>query len=225
MRKYKLSVIIPTLNEELYIKRCIDSVKLLNPIEIIVVDGGSNDRTVEIARLGGALVIKSEKGRGVQLQKGALAAKGDILLFIHADAVIKQKVNFDKIIEAGFGGGFFKLEFDVDSLPIRLVERFANFRSSFHSLPYGDQAIFVRKDIFLQTGGFKAYPFLEDIDFVIRLRKKARLFCLPYYVTVSSRRLIKPIPLSPILVSIRNVMIVLLLFLGVSPNKLVKFYK
>lgn len=226
MIKHKLSVIIPTLNEELHIKRCIDSLRILEPTQIIVVDGGSTDRTTDIAKLEGALVIQSEKGRGIQLQKGALAATGDILLFVHADAVITGHVDFDKIIDAGFGGGFFKLKFDVGSFQIRLVETFANFRACFHSLPYGDQAIFVRKDIFQQVGGFKAYPFLEDVDFVIRLKKKnIRLHSLPHYVVVSSRRLNKSIPLSPILVSIRNVLIVLLMFLGVSPNKLIKLYK
>ncbi len=198
---------------------------MLNPTEIIVVDGGSTDSTVEIAKLEGIQVIKSEKGRGIQLQKGALSATGDILLFIHADAIIKQEVDFDKIIDAGFGGGFFKLKFDADSFTIRLVEIFANFRARLHSLPYGDQAIFVKKDVFQQMGGFKPYPFLEDIDFVLRLRRKYRLYCLSDYVIVSSRRLIKPIPLSPILVSVRNVLIVLLMFLGVKPDKLIKLYK
>lgn len=222
----KLSVIIPTLNEEKFIHLSLESAKKLNPVDIIVVDGGSIDKTKEIAEKEGALVIESLRGRGIQLNRGALLAKGDILLFLHADAFITkgEAINFERLID-GYGGGFFKLKFDNPSLSTSIVEFFANLRSRLFQLPYGDQAIFIRRDIFERLGSFKEYPFLEDLDFVWRLRKVAKLRCIPYCVTVSARRIKKGYPLSPIIVSLRNVFIAILFILGISPYRLIRLYK
>lgn len=221
----RLSIIIPSLNEERHIERCIESARLLKPDEIIVVDGGSKDGTVELAKICGARVINSERGRGAQLQMGASASFCDMLLFLHADAVITESFNVRGVIEAGYIGGFFRLQFNQRSIAIRLVELFANLRARLFSLPYGDQAIFVRRDIFEEIGGFKDYPFLEDIDMVLRLRKKGKLLALSVPVIVSSRRLKKGFPLAPIFVSLRNVVIALLFMAGISPFRLIKLYK
>ncbi|MGB9716349.1 MAG: TIGR04283 family arsenosugar biosynthesis glycosyltransferase [Thermodesulfovibrionales bacterium] len=248
-----ISIIIPTYNEEERIRCCIESVRKLNPFEIIVVDGGSTDRTREIAKDEGAIVIQSPKGRGIQMNKGASLAKGDILLFLHADTIIANETSFlchTKIIPGSkeiqkqsvkqvqenvldeisdisdkYIGGFFRLRFDDDSLSTRLVEFFANLRARLLSLPYGDQAIFIRRDIFEKIGGFKEYLFLEDIDLVIRLRKLGKLKYIPYCVIASSRRIKKGFPFSPIIVSLRNALIALLFLLGVKPLSLVKIYK
>ncbi|MCX7793319.1 MAG: TIGR04283 family arsenosugar biosynthesis glycosyltransferase [Thermodesulfovibrionales bacterium] len=221
----KLSVIIPALNEENFIIRCIESAKTLNPSEIIVVDAGSSDKTAELAEREGALVIKSSPGRGIQLMKGALASEGEILMFLHADSIISEPLDIKSYINNGFSGGFLRLKFDYHTLSLRLVEFFANLRAKLLNLPYGDQAIFVRRDIFYEIGGFRDYPFLEDIDFVMRLRKRGRLASIPVPVIVSSRRLLKGYPLSPIFVSLRNVMIVMLFLMGFSPFKLKRLYK
>jgi len=221
-----LSVIIPALNEEKYISDCIRAVKELDPLEIIVVDGGSADRTAKIAGESGAVVIQSSKGRGIQMNKGALLARGGILLFLHADTLLPEiKNSFALAFFNSCVGGFFKLKFDDDSISTRLVEFFANVRARLLSLPYGDQAIFVKRDIFKKVGGFKEYPFLEDIDIATRVRKFGRLKCLPFYVIASSRRIRKGYPLSPILVSLRNVMLALLFLTGLSPFRLIKLYK
>lgn len=261
MQDKSISIIIPTYNEEKRIKACIESSKRLNPFEIIVVDGGSTDRTREIAKDTGAIVIQSPKGRGVQMNRGAAIAKGDILLFMHADTVIANELNFlchpelvswdQKVPKQAYSeeiprqvqnntfrfqkeildisnkyiGGFFRLKFDDNSLSTRLVEFFANLRARLFSLPYGDQAIFIKKDIFKKIGGFKEYPFLEDIDLAIRLRKIGSLKYIPLNVIASSRRLKQDYILSPIFVSLRNVIIALLFMLGVEPSKLVRFYK
>ncbi|MCX8030129.1 MAG: TIGR04283 family arsenosugar biosynthesis glycosyltransferase [Thermodesulfovibrionales bacterium] len=224
----KITVIIPVFNEKENIISCIENVKRINPLEILVVDGGSSDNTCELAKNHGAKVISSKKGRGIQLAEGAKEAKGDLLLFIHADARLpKNLINGDltKVFNDGYIGGFFRLRFDSDSLSIRIVETFANLRSSLFSLPYGDQAIFVSKKTYEEIGGFKEYPFLEDLDFALRARRLGRLKGLDMPVTVSSRRLKKGYLLSPIIVSLRNVMIALLFIFGFKPEKLVRLYK
>lgn len=223
-----ISIIIPTLNEQTRLADCLDSIQKLNPLEIIVVDGGSSDATCELAQRYGAKVIHSPKGRGVQLKKASAAAKGEILLFVHADAKLPEDVRAEdlvNVIKSGYVGGFFRLKFDSDSLCIRLVEIFANIRSRLLSLPYGDQAIFVSKRAYDDIGGFKDYPFLEDLDLVLRLRKIGRLKMIDKPVTVSSRRLLRGYPLSPIVISLRNVIIALLFMFGINPEKLVRLYR
>ena len=245
MESKSTSVIIPAFNEEVTLKACLESAKGLNPLEIIVVDGGSTDRTREIAQDAGAIVEKSRKGRGVQMNTGASLAKGEILLFLHADTVIANEVSsfchpeldsgskemlkrvqhdkteiFDKYI-----GGFFRLKFDDNSISTRLVEMFANVRARLLFLPYGDQAIFIKRDIFKKLGGFREYPFLEDIDFAMRIKKFGKLKYIPVKVIASSRRLKKGYPLSPIFVSLRNVIIALFFMLGISPYRLIRLYR
>ncbi|MDI6801454.1 MAG: TIGR04283 family arsenosugar biosynthesis glycosyltransferase [Thermodesulfovibrionales bacterium] len=224
-----ISVVIPALNEENNIRACIESAKRLNPVEIIVVDGGSTDRTKEVAKAAGAQVVDSPKGRGVQMNMGASHANGDLLLFLHADSRFHESLMpwqiFTQEFLQDYSGGFFKLAFDDNSISTRLVELFANFRARFFSLPYGDQAVFIRRDIFQKLGGFREYPFLEDIDMSIRIRKFGRLKYIPLPVTASSRRIQKGIPLSPVAVSIRNVVIALLFMAGISPFALMKFYR
>ena len=247
MENKSISVIIPSFNEERRIRACIESAQRINPLEVIVVDGGSTDRTCEIAQEAGAIVIRSSKGRGIQMNKGASFAKGKVFLFLHADTIMPEteisslchpelgsgsqgmlkQVQHD-IMESltdKYIGGFFRLKFDDNSLSTRLVEIFANLRARLFSLPYGDQAIFIKRDVFKKIGGFREYPFLEDIDLVIRARKFGRLKYIPLKVIASSRRIKKGYPFSPIFVSLRNVVIALLFILGVGPSNLAKLYK
>lgn len=226
MQNKDLTVIIPALNEERTLRACLDSVKRLDPLEIIVVDGGSADRTVKIAEQAGAVIIQSPKGRGIQMNKGALLARGEILLFLHADTRIPEmKKSFASAAPNSYAGGFFHLKFDDGSVSTRFVEFFANLRARLLSLPYGDQAIFTKKEIFEKLGGFREYPFLEDIDFAIRIKKYGKLKYIPLKVVASARRLKKGFPFSPILVSFRNVFIALLFLFGLSPFRLIKLYK
>ncbi len=224
----QVTIIIPTLNEQARISNCIASAKKLRPFEIIVVDAGSTDDTVTLAKKHDAVVIQSQKGRGVQIKRAAAEAQGDILLFVHADATLPEDITGEdlaEVIKGGFVGGFFRLRFDSDSLSIRLVEAFANLRSRLFSLPYGDQGIFLSKRVYKEIGGFRDFPFLEDLDLVLRLRKKGKLKRIDKPVTVSSRRLLKGYPLAAIIVSLRNVVIALLFMFGVKPEKLVRLYK
>lgn len=220
----KISVIIPTLNEEKNITRCINSVRTLLPHEVIVVDGGSKDKTLELATNLGVKVITGEKGRGKQLKKGAEEATGDILLFLHCDSLLPENLTQDDIFLDNCVGGFFKLSYDVKSVSLKFVELFANFRSRFFSLPYGDQCVFVDKVIYTKIGGFYEMDFLEDLNFILRLRKNGRLKRVDKPVMVSSRRLIKGYFLSPILHSLKNVFIVILYLAGFSEQRLKKIY-
>jgi rSAM/selenodomain-associated transferase 2 len=220
-----ISVIIPALNEEATIKACLESAQRLNPLEIIVIDGGSTDRTREVAQDAGAIVVKSPKGRGIQMNEGASIAKGEILLFLHADTLMPEaRISLLAEDLKGYAGGFFKLKFNDNSLSTRLVELFANVRARMLSLPYGDQAIFIKRDVFEKVGGFKEYPFLEDLDMAMRIRRLGKLKYIPYGIIASSRRIKKGFPFSPILVSLRNALIALLFVLGVRPSKLIKLY-
>ncbi|MCX7991492.1 MAG: TIGR04283 family arsenosugar biosynthesis glycosyltransferase [Proteobacteria bacterium] len=222
----ELSVVIPTYNEASFIEKCIDSLKNIEPQEILVIDGGSLDNTVAIATLKGARVIESERGRGKQIKKGVEEAKGDIILIIHADAYLSNDITKEDFrLYEGFCAGFFRLKYDSNLITIKLVEFFANLRSILHSLPYGDQAIFVKKEALERIGGIKDYPFLEDIDLVLRLREVGRLKAVPKSVLVSSRKLLRGGFLYPIFHSFKNFIIVILFFLGFSPDKLIKFYR
>lgn len=226
MESKSISVIIPAFNEEVTLKACLESAKGLNPLEIIVVDGGSTDGTREIAQDAGAIAVKSSKGRGIQMNKGASLAEGEILLFLHADTLMPEAgINFPAESLNGYVGGFFKLRFSDNAISMKLVELFANVRARIFSLPYGDQAIFIRKDVFEKIDGFKEYPFLEDIDLAMRIRKIGKLKYIPLTVIVSSRRLKKGYPLSPIFVSLRNVIIALFFMLGISPYRLIRLYR
>ncbi len=221
-----LSVIIPTFNEEVNIKKCIEAVKKIKPDEIIVVDGGSSDRTVDVASCEGVRVIKGIKGRGKQIKTGIDIALGDVILILHADTLLPSNVSKEDFSLTGkYCAGFFKLRYDSLLLLVKLVEFFANLRSYIHSLPYGDQAIFVKKDALEKIGGIRDYPFLEDVDLVLRLRRYGRFKRVEKYVTVSARKLLKGGFFYPILHSLKNVFIVLLFFLGVSPESLKNFYQ
>jgi rSAM/selenodomain-associated transferase 2 len=227
MDNRRLSIIIPALNEENTLHACIASALRLDPMEVIVVDGGSSDRTRQVALDAGAVVISSPRGRGIQMNRGASQAGGDILLFLHADSFLSADNSgiLFQTVDNGYAGGFFRLQFDDRSLSTRLVCVFANARSRLFSLPYGDQAVFIKRDIFKRIGGFRDYPFLEDIDIVLRVKKHGRLKYLSPSVTASARRIRRPFPLSPILLSIRNMFLVILFLSGVRPDRLAGFYR
>jgi rSAM/selenodomain-associated transferase 2 len=221
----QVSVIIPTLNEEEFIKPCLESLSFIDPDEVIVVDGGSMDRTVEIAKSFGAKVISSQRGRGKQFSLGAKLAQGDYLLFLHADCQFTKPVDIRRAIKEGFTWGFFPIKYEPKNLELKLLSAWINFRSKVFALPFGDQGLLVKRALYEKVGGFKDYPFLEDVDLVLRLRKKGRPKFLPVSLTVSSRKLKHHIPFYPTFHSLRNFVILLAFLLRCSPNLLAKFYK
>jgi rSAM/selenodomain-associated transferase 2 len=186
-----ISVVIPVLNEEAVIERAIEKAFGGRNVEVILVDGGSTDRSTERAALMGARVLDAPPGRASQMNRGAGAALGDILLFLHADTVPCE--GYDNAVrlmlaDPDIAMGAFSLGFDRGSFPLELIAFGANLRSRIFKLPYGDQAFFVRKSVFMSAGGFQDIPIMEDVAFVNAMKKKGRIGILKNRVTTSSRR-------------------------------------
>ena len=176
MTPKEISIIIPTLNEEKTISQCLKTVVNIPGIEIIVSDGGSTDSTVEIAgQHSDVKVVSSLAGRSIQMNNGAVCARGEILLFLHADCILPREdvLKIRQIFDSGkFVGGAFQIRLLSDKFTYRWLEMGINFRSKAFKLPYGDQGLFVKRSIFERLGGFREMPICEDLDFVYRLRRK-----------------------------------------------------
>jgi rSAM/selenodomain-associated transferase 2 len=187
-----LSIIIPTFNEEKSIQRTLAAVQdVQGTVEVIVADGGSDDATTEIARKNHARVITSQRGRGIQMHTGASLARGQALLFLHADTIPPSET-VDYILNAlardpRVVGGNFNIRFDGDSRPARLMT-WLYPKLEKVGLCYGDSGIFVRASTYSEMGGFKPLPIFEDVDFVRRMKKLGRMVHLPVAVVTSSRR-------------------------------------
>lgn len=185
-----ISVIIPTLNEETNIADTIKSITAPS-VEIIVCDGGSTDATRKIAKKHGAIVVESERGRGFQQNKGTAIAKAAILLFLHADTLLPKnflKEVFKILSTSGTSAGAFRLKISGSNQALNIVQFFTNLRSIFFQLPYGDQAIFVKKNLFQKVGGFPDITIMEDYVLVRKLKKHGRILISPCSVITSGRR-------------------------------------
>ncbi len=186
-----ISVIVPTLNEGASIADTVRSAALGFHVEVVVADGGGSDDTRERAGAAGARVVRGDPGRGRQLNAGASAASGEILLFLHADtklppgwaARIRHAMTAPDIV-----GGAFRLSFGDASPRLARVARWANIRAERTGILYGDQGIFVRMSAFRDLGGFPAEPLMEDLAFVRALRRTGRFVLLPDAVETSGRR-------------------------------------
>ena len=192
MPTIEISVIIPTFNEEETISQCLETVIDIPGIEVIVADGGSTDRTVEIAEQHRDVkVVTSVMGRSIQMNKGAESSCGGILLFLHADCVLPREaiLNVRAVFEGSlFVGGAFKIRLLSDKLFYRVIEKGINFRSKIFKLPYGDQGLFVKRSVFEHLGGFREMPNCEDLDFVCRLKKHGKIIILDEKISSSIRR-------------------------------------
>ena len=187
----RISVIIPTLDEENSIGVVIEQFRDSGVHEVIVVDGGSRDQTCRKAQAAGATVIEAGPGRGTQQNRGAAEAQGDVLLFLHADTLLPLDFleHIDKLLSReGASAGAFRLGVDGPGRMLRWVENMANWRSLYCQLPYGDQAIFVKAETFRRAGGFAEIPLMEDFELMRRLRKLGRIELAPVAVRTSARR-------------------------------------
>ena len=177
-----LSIVIPTLNEALHLPLLLSDLNVWpNDFELIIVDGGSIDLTISIAQIQGVDVIKSPKqNRGYQLKTGASNARGDWLLFLHADSRLRigWVRSLSQIIQNKKSKNFawyFDFKIKKDNLEYRFLEIAVALRSLFLQHPYGDQGLLIHKDLYYKTGGFSSLKIMEDIDLITRITKKTKL--------------------------------------------------
>ncbi len=189
----RLTIVMPTLNEAARIVVQVQALRGLRArgVEVIVADGGSTDRTERLARTGADAVLVSPRGRARQMNHGASEARGEVLLFLHADTTLPADAL--EAIDAAFADpqalwGRFDVCIDGDSRLLKWVAWTMNLRSRLTGIATGDQAMFVRREAFQRVGGFPQQPLMEDIELSKRLRKLARPVALRQRVTTSGRR-------------------------------------
>jgi rSAM/selenodomain-associated transferase 2 len=189
----RFSIIMPLLNEEAILEQQLKQLVRQcaeRDCELVIVDGGSTDRTIDIAQRFGRVMI-AQRGRASQMNSGAAVATGQVLLFLHADTLlpdgafcaIEHALNNQEVV-----GGAFQICFNCDQWLYRLVALTTNLRSRIRKIFTGDQAYFVRTSSFKAIGGFPDQPLMEDLEIITRLRKIGKVVLLPQYVTTSARR-------------------------------------
>jgi len=223
----RLSVVVPVLDEARRIREHLVALRGIRGVdEIVVVDGGSRDGTREIAAgVPGVRVLTSSRGRGVQQNAGARAARGDVLLFLHADAALPPDAATwvaRALADPGVVAGAFRLHTVADTGPRWLgpLLRLADVRARLTRLPYGDQALFVRREAFAHVGGFPDQPLMEDVELARRLWRVGRIRIVPGVVRVSGRRFIA----NPVRAVLAMRLFPFLYRLGVSPDRLARLY-
>ena len=228
-----ISIIIPTLDEEVIIESTLKNLRMHirdTSHEIIVSDGGSRDKTVAIAEKF-ALVVKSEKGKAIQLNEGAKRASGDILFFVQADTTIPQgalKTIESKIYKQGYDGGGFSNVFSEHNKKIKTLGRVLNFKifTNDHQgnlIFFGDNGIFCKREVFDRLGSFKLIPIMEDYDFSKRMRDRFKAVrILDPKLIISPRRFVKN---GFVRTRLQWIIIRRLYQIGISPYFLVKLYK
>ena len=223
----KLSIIIPTLNEEENIGRLLDRLQSRSEdslAEIIVVDGGSTDKTLAIAEQAGACCIKSSKsGRATQMNQGARKAAGDILYFVHSDTLPPTSFVSDirQALEAGYSVGCFRYQFDSPRKLLKINAFFTRF--DFKWCRGGDQSLFIKRELFEQMGGFKEdYIIMEDFEFIDRIRKEYRFKIIPKNMLVSARKYATN---SYLRVQIANLIVFNMYRFGASQQRMANMYK
>lgn len=223
MRAASVSLIVPTLDEERALGERLAAM-IAAADEIVISDGGSRDATVALARRHGARVVEGPAGRGQQLNRGAEAARGEVLVFLHADTTLPSGA-LDRVREAVAGGavgGAFTIRFDRDSRLYRGGATLVNLRSRWTKLALGDQAQFATRVAFDRLGGFRPWPILEDLDFAKRLRGVGPTAILSPPVLTSARRFEARGPARTVAL---NWLIWTLFACGVPPQRLAALYR
>jgi rSAM/selenodomain-associated transferase 2 len=222
----KLSIIMPVLDEGEGIAATLDALGDLRAlgVEVIVVDGGSRDATIQRARLRTDRVLSAPRGRGLQMNAGAAKAMGDVLLFLHADTRLPRHADLVVLTgleRSGRAWGRFDVKIEGRSLLLLLVGWLMNLRSRLTGIATGDQAIFVQRDTFQAIGGFAEIPLMEDVALCKRLKRVSRPLCLCERVVTSGRRWEKNGVLNTMILMWR---LRLAYFFGADPKELARQY-
>jgi rSAM/selenodomain-associated transferase 2 len=222
----KISIIVPVLNEDKILQQTLSTLNLTKNEELIVVDGGSRDRSVEIAQRFTKKIYITERGRARQMNYGAERAEGDILLFLHADCILPKDAYglIRKALQSGrYIAGAFDLKIDHPGVFFRLTEIAANIRSRMLSLVYGDQGLFLKRETFKRIGGFPEIPLMEDIEISEKLREIGKIKFLRPPIRASARRWLKE---GRLYTMVRDVtMAVVYLIFRPNPERLLRYYK
>lgn len=219
-----ISIIIPALNEEKYIAEVLEhTLKLKGRFEVIVVDGGSQDETLEIARgFKKIKVFQSKKGRARQMNHGAGQAKGEVLLFLHADTFLPTSFYTDvsKLMEKPeVVGGSFRLKMESSHPIFKFYHWCSQFSLEFFT--YGDHALFIKTETFKKIQGYKNLSFMEDVEIQKRIREEGKFRKLKTSVTTSNRRFQKKGVITQLAI---DVLLVIFFKFGISADTLKRFY-
>jgi rSAM/selenodomain-associated transferase 2 len=225
----KFSIIVPAFHEG---KNIHDLIECLNRLdsdkksEVIVVDGAQERDTLAAIPGNNVLKISSERGRATQMNAGAYIARGEVLIFLHADTELPVRAleKIHALMERSeYVGGAFDLGIKSNKFIFRTIGKLASWRSRLSRIPFGDQAIFIRREYFNKIGGYKEIPIMEDVELMRRIKKSGnKIWIFRDRVMTSPRRWEKE---GVIYCTLRNWMLQALYFLGVSPHKLATFYK
>ena len=220
----KISIIIPVLNEAKILEKTLSQLQSeLGHHELIIVDGGSTDGSVPIAEKYGK-VVTSERGRAKQLNAGAVAASGDILIFLHADIWLEfgALTAVETALSSGYVGGGFRQKIDGKNILYRAIEIAGNIRGKYLRIFYGDSGIFLRRADFEKIGGFPEIPILEEMEFSKDLRKLGKTTLVIPHIHISARRWETR---GIVRTTVNNWLITFLYFLKFSPEQLAKLYR
>jgi len=225
----RFSIILPVLNETALINPMMDHLESLEGsenCEFIVVDGTPDGGTIKAVTRQGVQCVKSPQGRASQMNTGAAMAMGEILIFLHADTRLPRQalelINQAMTRQALIGGAF-DLHIDTERLILKIIARIASLRSRLTRIPYGDQAIFIRRDYFHQMGGYPEIPLMEDVALMRRIKRAGgRIGFIPEPVITSARRWEQE---GILYTTLRNWLLLSAYTLGMAPDKLAKYYK
>lgn len=225
----QISIILPVLHEAGTINTVITHLRALqqnSPLEIIVVDGDPSGSTLEAIQDDGIMRTLSEPGRARQMNCGASLAQGENLLFLHADTLLPQQALSRisaALADTRFVAGAFSLGFDTKRSIFKITEKYVSLRTRLTRVPFGDQAIFVRRAYFEKICGYAEIPLMEDVELMRRIRKRGDRICIiPEKVLTSPRRYEQE---GILYCTFRNWALQLCYWAGVSPQKLVKWYR
>jgi rSAM/selenodomain-associated transferase 2 len=223
------SIIIPVLNEAPFINGIIDHLHSLEGDEvkeIIIVDGDPEGLTLKAISHDDVRQLKSSRGRWIQMNEGAKNAKGNMLLFLHADTELPldaMRLIATAMKDKRYVAGAFNLGIKSERFVFRVIESAVSLRSRITRIPFGDQAIFVRKNYFDEIGGYKDIPIMEDVEIMERIKKRGdKIIIIPQKVHTSSRRWEQE---GILRCTLRNWFLQILYLLRISPHKLSKFYR